>query len=171
MWLKAVMEASVVCFQKSCSRIWKGRSLICCVCHVLILCCNILSCGTRVTLKDTQFAVYSLGYNVCVKLLFDSGSLYMEEEQNQLGGSSLHMNPCKIRPESANTQTSWILYLNVIPSQETRSHNCLSAPSASGERQKTQELEHKPINPNLWGVHSQHKPETQAIHMRSVWLE
>lgn len=66
MWLKAVMEASAVCFQIPCSRIWRRRSLICwrCVCHVLIVCRNILSCGTWVTLKDTQFAVYSLGYSL-----------------------------------------------------------------------------------------------------------
>lgn len=59
------------------------------------------------------------------------------------------MNPCKISPKSANTQTSWILYLNVTPSQETQSHNSLSAPSASGERQKPQELKRKPTAPNF----------------------
>lgn len=68
------------------------------------------------------------GHSVCsvlstlqcvrIKVFLDSDSFYIEEEQNHLSGSSLYMNPCKIRPESANTETSWILYLNGTPFQE-----------------------------------------------------
>lgn len=101
------------------------------------------------------------GHSVCsvlsrlqcvrVKIFLGSDSLCIEGKPNQLSGSSFYMNPCKIKPESANTQTSWILYhvyVNVTPSQETQSHNSFSAP-ASGERQKTQKLKHKPINTKL----------------------
>lgn len=91
-------------------------------------------------------SVLSRLQSVPVKLFFHSDSLYMEEEQNQLNGSALYMNPCEIRPESTNRRTSWILYLIVTPSQEMQSHNFFSAPCASGESQKTRE---KPINPKL----------------------
>lgn len=139
MSLKAVVEASAVCFQKSCSRIWSAGA-VCAVCpfYVAIFWADMSNFEGH-----SVCSVLSRLQYVRVKILLGSDSLYIEEEQNQLSGSSFYMNPCKIKPESANTQTSWILYLNVTPSQETQSHHSFSAP-ASAERQKTQELKHKP---------------------------
>lgn len=139
----AVVEASAMCFWKSYSRTWKGSSLICwfCVRHVMILCCSILNYEAWVALKDTKFAVYSVYAIMCdsifLKIFLDSDSLYIKEEQMHICVSSLYMNTCKILPESTNTwtdtQASWTLDLNATPVQEIRSHNSLSAPSASGE--------------------------------------